>query len=59
MADITMCQNKKCNRRLDCYRFIAIPDKYYQSYFAPDENNCKHFLQATKSDKERYKRKEK
>lgn len=55
MPDITMCQNKKCKRRSNCYRFIAIPDKFYQSYFMPNEKECTNFVQATKSDKEKYK----
>jgi hypothetical protein len=55
MPDITMCQNKKCKKKMECYRYIALPDKLYQSYFMPNENDCKNFVQATKSDKERSK----
>ena len=55
MADITMCQNKKCKRKMDCYRYIAIPNQYYQSYFiAKDDKKCENFIQANKLNKERY-----
>jgi len=31
MPDISKCQGKKCNKKEQCYRFMAIPD-LYQSY---------------------------
>lgn len=55
MPDITMCRNKKCKRKTECYRYIAIPNKFYQSYFIPNEKKCENFIQATESDKEKYK----
>ena len=30
MPDITMCTNEEC--KLDCYRRLAIPSQYKQSY---------------------------
>lgn len=33
MADISMCDDKECPQRLDCYRFKAEPHPYRQSYF--------------------------
>ncbi len=40
MADITMCLNKKCPLKEKCYRFMARPSEYRQSYeaYKPDEN---------------------
>lgn len=57
MADITMCQNKYCPLNHKCKRYIAIPDKYWQSYFEPLKKNnerCKYFLEASKNDIKRY-----
>jgi hypothetical protein len=31
MNDITMCVNKDCPRKLECYRYMAVPDDYWQS----------------------------
>ena len=38
MPDISMCQNKECNFKKDCYRFTAKPDEVCQTY---GEFNCK------------------
>jgi len=32
MPDITMCCNIQCKDRFDCYRFMANPSEYRQSY---------------------------
>ena len=32
MPDISMCKNKDCPKRKDCYRFTAKPDEFAQSY---------------------------
>ena len=32
MPDIAMCKNQECPVRLKCYRFVAIPSEYRQSY---------------------------
>ena len=44
MPDLAMCNNDKCKRKLQCYRFMAIPNRYRQSwsYFAHYE--CHAFL---------------
>ena len=31
MADISMCEGKGCENRVNCYRFLAKPDRF-QSY---------------------------
>ena len=48
MPDISMCLNKTCDKRKNCYRFMAIPNPYRQSYmeFKPDEEGvCGYFWQ--------------
>lgn len=32
MADITMCQNKECKLKDNCYRYQAVPSRFWQSY---------------------------
>lgn len=34
MPDICMCKDESCAGKNYCYRFMAKPDKYRQSYFA-------------------------
>lgn len=47
MADITMCDNKNCTLRHECYRFTAPVNEYRQSYFAKTpkqkEGLCEEF----------------
>ncbi len=38
MVDITMCQHEDCEKKLECYRYMAVND-YYQSY-ANFKNLC-------------------
>ena len=33
MPDITMCKDTKCFQNELCYRYVALPNKYRQSYF--------------------------
>ncbi len=33
MADITMCKGDGCIQKSGCYRFMATPNEYRQSYF--------------------------
>jgi len=42
MPDISMCSNKGCELRRDCYRYLARPDERWQSYtrFIPQEEDC-------------------
>lgn len=53
MPDITMCQGTDCPLRDRCYRFVAKPDKLWQSYFAnvpydSATNQCEAFDLGTK-----------
>lgn len=40
MPDISMCSNKECPLREGCYRFLATPSEYWQSYcrFEPNKS---------------------
>jgi hypothetical protein len=47
MPDISMCYDQDCPNREKCYRFMATPDKPYQSYFAispRNQNECEYFI---------------
>ncbi len=49
MSDITMCVDDECKARQRCYRFTAVPNDLYQSYFveAPDKDTygaCEYFI---------------
>ena len=51
MADITMCNNKTCNKRNNCYRFTANPSEF-QYWFngEPGSNDeCDYFWDNTKT----------
>lgn len=45
--DITMCDNKNCTLRKECYRFTAPVNEFKQSYFIETpkqvEGNCSEF----------------
>ena len=47
MADITMCQNVACPKRHSCFRYIAMPNPYWQSYSIFDAENCDYFIDAS------------
>jgi hypothetical protein len=38
MPDISMCKNKECKFKKDCYRFTAKPSEFFQAY---GDFNCK------------------
>jgi len=50
MIDITMCVNKKCPLNSGCYRFMAIPHEYRQSWagfeYNKEKNKCDHFVET-------------
>ena len=44
-----MCQNELCPLKDKCKRYLATPNEYWQSYFAPKNepnDNCPYFIQA-------------
>lgn len=51
MSDITMCKNDTCPLKNTCYRFIATPSEYLQSYadFKYDEKTgCDYYYKKQK-----------
>lgn len=48
MPDITMCANTHCAQHTKCYRYMAEPSDFRQSYFMCDVRNedssCDYFL---------------
>lgn len=51
MADITMCLDDECKKRLDCYRFTAPKSTILQSYFMESPrkgDNCDQYWEAHK-----------
>ena len=51
MPDISLCKNNNCTLRVNCFRFLAEPNEYRQSYgsFEPNENNeCSNFVDFSK-----------
>lgn len=52
MADITMCTDKECSKRLSCYRFTAPVSELWQSYFMESPrkgDDCEEYWEARKS----------
>lgn len=46
MPDISLCLNKDCPIKEQCYRFTAIPSNYHQSYTLFEyDNGCDNFLE--------------
>ena len=44
MPDITMCTGKDCEKKKDCYRYMAPPSKYQSmSDFENREEDCQYF----------------
>jgi hypothetical protein len=47
MPDIAMCENVECPLRRTCYRFMAVPNPFRQSYaeFAPKaDGDCDYYV---------------
>lgn len=46
MPDISMCENINCKKRKSCYRYLAKPDEYWQSYAlfnSEGTQSCQHY----------------
>lgn len=48
-----MCTDKKCKLYRKCYRYRALPNPYWQSYFTGSPRNtetdeCEYFYKITK-----------
>lgn len=56
MPDITMCMDNNCKSRFQCYRYMAKPCEYRQSYFSsspkddPLADKCHYFMGIAPSD---------
>lgn len=53
MPDISMCAVNDCELRKQCYRYMAVPSKYWQSYLAPEQTgkDCKYFWKVEPRDR--------
>jgi hypothetical protein len=54
MPRITMCMNDECDMRHECFRHLAMPNKYHQSYswFRPNEDGfCEDKLELPSDSK--------
>jgi hypothetical protein len=43
MPDIAMCASATCPLKYNCYRFMAEPNPYRQSYIERDPETCKEY----------------
>lgn len=43
MPDIALCRSKQCPRRLECYRYMAVPKEPHQAYQWRDHKDCESF----------------
>ena len=54
MADISMCRDKACPSRTKCYRFVATPSQFLQSYGSfgreSDAQKCSHYWPVDKGE---------
>lgn len=59
MPDITMCRGDKFPNQEKCYRYMAIPSKFRQSYFAEqpveEDGTCEYFKEMVEGDRVREK----
>ena len=54
MPDITMCMNNECKKCTSCYRFMAKPWEYGQSYFMgllDEKGKCEYYWKMAKGEK--------
>jgi hypothetical protein len=58
MPDISMCKGVDCKIRDKCYRYLAVPSEYVQSYFVespydPKKKTCRYFWEVEPQDRVR------
>ncbi len=56
MPDITMCQYEECEKKFECYRYMAVISDFYQSYadfknLCNKENGYDFFSKTRENDK--------
>lgn len=48
MPDITMCKDNNCLYKEGCYRYMAEPNKFRQSYFSEspreEDGSCNYYV---------------
>ena len=57
MPDITMCNSLTCNKRFECYRFLAKPNRIQSYSDFPNcikENNYPDFVYYSKREGDSY-----
>jgi len=48
MSDISMCKNEECPLKKTCYRYVAIPNDYWQAYGQFVYNNgCDWYIEVS------------
>ena len=61
MPDISMCHGDNCPKKETCYRFMAIPDDLWQSYFIhspiKEDGECDHYWEYVKPNVDKKKKK--
>ncbi len=40
MTDLSLCENKECERALECFRFTAEANPYRQAYMMDAKERC-------------------
>jgi hypothetical protein len=46
MPDITMCCGTRCDKKYECYRYMAVPNIYQSvASFADHDGECDNFLE--------------
>jgi hypothetical protein len=53
MPDITMCTNTNCNKRVTCFRYLAVPKPHNQSFAKFNNDDCEYYDRVQITDKVR------
>lgn len=59
MPDISMCKNKECPKATQCYRFMAVPNRYqswadFQYVTTPDGTvDCEYYWPLVEPEQDR------
>ena len=44
--DIAMCKGEGCERKDTCFRYLATPNEYRQSYVVANPKDCDHYWEC-------------
>lgn len=50
MPDIAMCRNASCDSRYTCFRYMAIPNPFGQSYACFEAGDCRKYWMIARGD---------